>query len=311
MSLPVAPGRVLVTGAGGKTGIAVILELRRRGVPVRALVRQPHHRAVMEGLGVDEVVEGDLRDGDVVSRAVSGVDAVYHICPNVHPEEIEIGRWMIAAARASSVGHFVFHSVLHPQTEAMPHHWAKLRVEEMLLEAELPFTILQPAPYMQNVLAQRPHIARDGVYSVPYALETRVVMVDLEDVAEVAGRVLAEPGHLGATYELCGSDALSQTEIAEVLTAGFGRAVRPQTVPISTWTEGATAAGMGEYQVRTLVKMFRYYERHGMAGSSAVLEGLLGRPATTFAQTVDRLTGGVVGGAATSPSGAPEEHERS
>lgn len=71
---------------------------------------------------------------------------VYHICPNVHPQEVEIGRIAIDAARAAHVERFVFHSVLRPQIEAMPHHWRKLRVEEMLLASGLNFTILRSRP---------------------------------------------------------------------------------------------------------------------------------------------------------------------
>ena len=64
--------------------------------------------------------------------------SVYHVCPNVSPDEIAIGRVSIAAARSAGVEHFVYHSVLHPQTEAMPHHWLKLRVEEALITSGLP-----------------------------------------------------------------------------------------------------------------------------------------------------------------------------
>ena len=59
------------------------------------------------------------------------------------------------AARRAGIRHLVYHSVLHPQVEAMPHHWQKMRVEEQLFAAGLPYTILQPAAYMQNVLAHR------------------------------------------------------------------------------------------------------------------------------------------------------------
>jgi len=216
------------------------------------------------------------------------VRAVYHICPNVNPEEQRIGGLVIGAARAAGVEHFVFHSVLHPQIEAMPHHWHKMRVEEALFESGLPFTILQPAAYMQNVLAGWEAMVERGVYSVPYPVETRLSLVDLEDVAEAAAIVLTEPGHTGATYELVGTEAMTQVEVADVLSQQLGRPVRAEAMPVETWERQARASGMGDYQRETLVKMFRYYARCGLAGNSNALGWLLRRPPETFAAFVER-----------------------
>ena len=80
-----------------------------------------------------------------------------------------MARVVIGAAREADVEHLVFHSVLHPQIEAMPHHWQKMRVEELLLQSGLHYTILQPTIYMQNILASWDAISQNGVYPVPYA----------------------------------------------------------------------------------------------------------------------------------------------
>ena len=84
--------------------------------------------------------------------AAAGAQAIYHICPNVSRDEVAYARAVAAAARAHGVRRFVYHSVLHPQIEAMPHHWQKMRVEEMLFAAGFDLTVLQPAAYMQNIL---------------------------------------------------------------------------------------------------------------------------------------------------------------
>jgi uncharacterized protein YbjT (DUF2867 family) len=230
-----------------------------------------------------------MRVQATMDRAARGARAIYHICPNVHPEEVAIGRAAIAAARSAGVQHFVYHSVLHPQVEAMPHHWLKMRVEERLFESGLNCTILQPAAYMQNVLAQWEHVLEQGVYSVPYAVDTRLGMADLEDVAQAAAIVLTEAGHEGATYELAGAEALTQIEVAAILSQQLGRPVRAEAVPLGTWEKRARESGLGEYQVRTLLKMFRYYERFGFWGNPRVLTWLLGRPPTTFAGFAARV----------------------
>jgi uncharacterized protein YbjT (DUF2867 family) len=279
---------ILVTGAAGKTGRAVIQALNRDGHAVRALVHRPQQAQEVAALGAQEVVVGDMRLRMTMNEAARAARAVYHICPNMSPNEIEIGQLALDTARAAGVEHFVYHSVLHPQTEAMPHHWQKLRVEESILESGLPFTILQPAAYMQNVLAYRDRIVKEGVYAVPYAVETRLSMVDLEDVAAVVALVLAGPDHAGATYELAAAELLSQVQVADVLERHLGRPVRAQAVPLVRWEGQARASGLGGTQIQSLLQMFRYYERYGFRGNANVLKWLLDRPPTTFAAFVAR-----------------------
>jgi len=133
----------------------------------------------------------------------------------------------------------------------MTHYWNKLRVEETLFESGLSYTILQPASYMQNVLGGWQAIVEHGVYAVPYSVETRMSMVDLEDIAEATAVVLTEPGHLGATYELAGPEVLTQSQIAEILSKHLERPVRAEQVEIEQWTRQAQASGMGQYQIET------------------------------------------------------------
>ncbi len=280
---------ILVTGAAGKTGRAVLRALAARGAAVRALVHRPEQVATAEALGARDAVVGDMGDDGTMRAALRGTRAVYHICPNMHLGEVAIGETAIAAARDAGVAHFVYHSVLHPQVEAMPHHWLKMRVEERLFESGLAYTILQPAAYMQNVLGQWDAVVGQGVYAVPYAVGTRLSLVDLDDVAEAAAIVLTEPGHEGATYELAGPQAPTQKQVANILGQQLGRTVHAQAVPLEEWERGARAAGLGDYQVETLLKMFRYYEQHGFEANPRVLGWLLGRPPTTFAAFVRRV----------------------
>ncbi|RME45144.1 MAG: NAD-dependent epimerase/dehydratase family protein [Chloroflexi bacterium] len=279
---------ILVTGAAGKTGRAVIRALAGHGLRVRALIHRPEQLPIVEAMGAHEALVGDMRRPATMNRAARDTWAVYHICPNMSPDEAAIGRIAIAAARAAGVQHFVYHSVLHPQTESMPHHWQKLRVEEHLFESGLPYTILQPAAYMQNVLGYWDQIVERNIYAVPYSVDTRLGMVDLEDVAAAAAVVLTEHGHEGATYELAGSEVLTQIEIARILSRQLGSVIRAESVSLETWERQARASGLGEYQIDTLAKMFRYYERYGFWGNPNILTWLLRRPPTTFAAFVER-----------------------
>src|ERR1700682_4873087 len=258
---------ILVTGAGGKTGNAVIKALVSRGAPVRALVRSSAHEAALKAIGVSEVVAGEMHDPHGLARAIKGADAIYHICPNVNPLEVTFGRAIIAAATNLGVSRLVYHSVLHPQIEAMPHHWNKLRVEEMLVSSKLDITILQPTAYMQNSLAEWDRMKGDGIYRVPYPVDTRLSLVDLNDVAEAAALVLTDDGPSGATYELAGTPPLSQIEIAETFGQALNKTIRAETETIESWEQRARDAGMNDHSRETLIKTFRAYARDGLKGN--------------------------------------------
>ena len=280
---------ILVSGAAGKTGLTVIRALAALNQPVRALVYRKEQIEAVASAGAGEWTVGDMHISTTLEQAVQNVQSIYHICPNVSPDEVVIGQDMIAAAQASGVEHFVYHSVLHPQVEAMPHHWTKMRVEAMLLESGLAYTIMQPASYMQNILTQWRSIVKDGVYETPYAAATWLGTVDLEDVAAAACAVLTEGDHAGATYEIAGPEVLTQTDVADILVGRLNRSVRVVEISRDAWTDRARASGLGGYQIDALVKMFAYYERFGFWGNPRVLTHLLGRAPTTFDAFVERV----------------------
>ncbi len=280
---------ILVTGAAGKTGRAVLRALVGRGEPVRVLVRRPDQASSLEGLGVKETLVGDMLKRADMRQAADGVRAIYHMAPNVSPDEVLMGQAVIAAAQSAGVERLVLHSVLHPHIEAMPHHWLKARVEELLFACGVPFTILQPAVYMQNVAAAWDQILTQGRYPVPYSSETRLSLVDLEDVGEAAARVLTEPGHMAATIELVGTPGTSPRDIVDVLSIELQRQVTVEVVSLESWKRTARASGLGEYQISALASMFAYYDEHGLIGNPQALTGLLGREATSFPTFVRRV----------------------
>jgi len=294
---------ILITGAGGKTGRALIKAISK-AESICAFVHREEHVSVVKELGAEKVIIGDMHDGSTIRSAMQGARSVYHICPNMNPDEEAIGKLVIDEARKARVEHFVYHSVLHPQAEKMKHHWQKSRVEEMLFESGLPFTILQPAPYMQNLLAAWKSIVGDGVLRVPYSVHSKFSFVDLEDVAEAAKIVLTEANHKNAIYELAGTLPMSHVEVAETFGRVLNRDVRAEKEKISDWrlraerserssrAQSKRAPGMSEYAVENLVKMFEYYDQWGLVGNPNVLRWLLKREPTTLETFVGRMVQG-------------------
>jgi uncharacterized protein YbjT (DUF2867 family) len=281
---------ILVTGAGGKTGRTLIKTLSRVK-DVCAFVHRDDQVPVVQSSGAKKVLVGDMLDESAIRSALQNVSVIYHICPNMSPDESAIGKLVIDAAREHGIQHLVYHSVLHPQTEKMSHHWQKLRVEEMIFESGLPFTILQPAPYMQNLLANWNGIVEAGILRIPYSVNLPFSFIDLEDLAEAARVVMTEPNHSNAIYELAGTPPMSHFEVAEIFGRILKRDVRAVKQEIGDWRFRAEQNKMSEYAMENLVRMFEYYDRWGLAGNPNVLRWLLQREPTSFDTFIERTLG--------------------
>jgi NAD(P)H dehydrogenase (quinone) len=260
---------VLVTGAGGKTGSAVLEALRARGGRSVGLVGSPAHA----GQRADSVIVGDQRDVDVLTRALAGVDAAYAIAPNLSPDEVAMALAMVEACRRADVRRLVLHSVIHPQLSAMPHHADKGRAEEVVIQSGLDWTILQPNAYLQN-LAGYVDEMRTGRYAPPYATDRGSALVDLMDVAEVAARVLLDDVGIHATFELSGPLMCTPTDVA---TAAAEILDRPVLAARTTPAEFVAGTGLDPERQRRLLAMLDHYDEHGSPGDATVLRMLLGR----------------------------------
>ncbi len=261
---------------------------------VHAFVHRETHRAPLMALGAAAVSVGALDDTDAIAQAAQGARAVYHICPNVSRLELPFACAVADGVARAGVGRFVFHSVLHPQIEAMPHHWQKARVEEMLFARKLDVTVLQPTAYMQNILAGWQGIAGDGVYRVPYPAATRISLATSTTWRKSRRwprptTPISAPATNSPAPRRC-----RRPRWADTLGAALGRPVRVISETPDAWAARARAAGMDDYQRDTLTAMFRYYERHGLVGNPTVLTALLGRPPTTLAAFARRAAGGDV-----------------
>lgn len=279
---------VLVTGASGKTGRRVVAALAQRGQVVRAFIRRPDVEAELRQLGAADTAVGDLTDASSLKRALDGVGQVLHICPPMHPKEDAIARVMIDLCGEIGVGRFVLYSVLHPILSDVPHHDRKLQAERYLVDSGVPYTILQPGRYMQHLLPIWKAVVASGVHNMPFSAKSKFNVVDLADLAEASARIMAEPGHEGATYELAGPQALSQDDMAVILSQLLGKPIRAEAKSIDQMRKEAVAAGTPAERIETMCMMNAHYDAHGLVGNPNVLRWILGREPNDFATFVKR-----------------------
>src|SRR5262245_10802533 len=279
---------ILVTGASGKTGRRVVAALAKRGGRVRAFVRRPD--AVSEAMqaGATETAMGDLGDAESLQRALAGTGQLRHICPPMHPQEDKIAMTMIDLAAGQGIGRFVLYSVLHPLLSDVPHHARKLEAERCLVNSGLTYTILQPSRYMQHLAPIWKTVLETGVHSMPFGTTAQFSLVDLSDLAEASAIVMTTPGHEAATYQLAGPDALSQDDMARILSQVLGRPIRAVAKSLEEFRRDAVKSGMPAGRIETMCQMNAHYDAHGLVGNANVLRWILGREPTRFAEFVRR-----------------------
>ncbi|MGW6196361.1 NAD(P)H-binding protein [Kribbella sp. NPDC055110] len=255
---------LLITGATGHVGRALVEELNRRGAPFRALVRSQR-----PDLPAEQVI-GDL-DGPLDLR---GVDKVFLLVPGTG---IAHTANLVAAARHAGVRQIVYlssYAVLRDPIPAMG-RWHHER-EQLIADSGIAATFLRPTGFMTNAFDWLPTI-RAGGYVLDPIGPGRAAPIDPADIAAVAATVLVEEGHEKQAYTLTGPEAFTLAEQVAILGTAIGRAldVRPIATP--------------EEAVR-----FRYPEGAPADLAAALIEGLALMRADTIGLRTDavrRLTG--------------------
>jgi uncharacterized protein YbjT (DUF2867 family) len=270
---------VLVTGATGNVGSAVVRELLARGVAVRAFVRDRARAAELLGADVDPAV-GDLSDRDAIARAMADVRRVF-LSSADGPDKVAHEANVVDAAAAAGVELVVKASTLAAQAGSplAPLDWNG-RSEAHLRGSGVPATILGSGFYMTNLLAAAP---RDGRLFAP-AGRGRVAMIDPRDIGAVAAAVLTEDGHAGRAYTLTGPEAISYARIAQELSLATGTEIEYVDVPEEAAREGLVAAGMPDWLVDHLIGAFRLIRADAFAETAGDVRRICGREPRSFAE---------------------------
>ena len=212
--------RILVTGATGQVGSAVIAALRGvEGIKVRAAVRDVAIATEKwNGEANVQLVAFDFLDRASQDAALADCDSLFLLrLPQLKSDFGDL----ITRARQHGVTHIVFLSVQGAERNGLiPHH----KIERRLTSSGVPYTLLRPAYFMQNFTSTLHDelVRRHRIFLS--AGNARFTLVDAGDIARVAARVLTQPGtqHHGQAYTLTSQTPLNFQHMADQLTAGLG-----------------------------------------------------------------------------------------
>lgn len=263
---------ILVTGATGNVGRLVADHLLAAGAKVRALTNNPAKAALPAEV---EVVEGYLGRIETLPAALAGVERMY-LAPLPHTV-----RDVVGLAQAAGVQRIVALSSSDADYEAAgdPSHWHYYAVEKAVEDSGIAWTHLRPGEFMTNTLGWADQIRATGVVRAAYG-NAATTVIDLDDIAAVAARVLIEDGHAGQKYLLSGPEAVKRAELVRLIGVAIGRELRFEEQPHDE-ALAELSQSMGEYAAVYLDAM-AYMVDHPQT-PVATVAAITGRPATTFA----------------------------
>jgi uncharacterized protein YbjT (DUF2867 family) len=275
---------ILVTGATGRPGSAVVREFAERGEPVRALVRDPAKAAELEALPSVEVVQGDMLWSHTLGAALDGVDRALMIS-NAGPQMLETQCTFIDAAVAAGVEHVVKLSGKDSVVGFDASRFRSVRshdqIERYLLASGLAWTVLLPSQFMQVYFEEVPAIVADGELRLPLG-DTTLAPVDTADIAKVAHAVLTDHGHEGRRYVMTGPEALAMSEVAACISDAVGSPVRYVDVDPDDKRREWLAAGYPPERAEAFLQLFLERKRHGRSLVDLSTHQRFGVRPTTF-----------------------------
>lgn len=256
--------RVLVYGAGGVQGGAVVERLLGAGYLVRALTRSARTVSSLQSSGA-EVVTADLGDPASLVAASMGVDAVVLIVPIEFDaaRAVAYGRNAIDAARAAGVRLIVFNTGtrIPDQPTDVAGFEIKRQIEQYLWSSGVPAIVLRPAFYMENFAGPwtAPAIIQHATVAYPIPRGVRAAWISAADAAAFTVAALERPALAGITFEIGGPESLDGDAIAARFGAALGRHVSYIAIPLDSFEQQLSPV-MGPENAAALVQMYRWME---------------------------------------------------
>jgi uncharacterized protein YbjT (DUF2867 family) len=274
--------KILITGATGNVGGAVLNHLASTNGNLRVLTRDESKAQALRDRGVEDVVVGDFLKSETLGPALEGVSKVFLLTP-INPNQVPQATNVIRAAKESGNDPHIVRLSVHQASHEAPSRNSRqhAQVEDELASSGLPYTLLRPQSFMQNTLIAARTVASEGKIYQPFK-DGKLGMIDVRDIGEVAGKVLTDKGHEGKVYTLTGPAAISFYEVAEALSEVLGKEVRYVNISIEDAKKAMLNRGFPEWRVEVLSEYAKAHSEGYSDFTTEDFEQLTGHPATSY-----------------------------
>jgi uncharacterized protein YbjT (DUF2867 family) len=252
--------KILVTGATGQQGGALARLLLQKKHEVYALIRNTEPESPkaqnLRNLGA-KIIKGDLDNPDSLEQATNGIDSVFLMGTWVEvgtEGETRRGKMMVDIAKEKKIEHIVYSSVVNAdKNTGIPHFESKYKVEQHIKNSGIPYTIIGPTFFMDNLLSYSRAGLQQGQLALPLSPSLILQQSALENIAEFFALVLERRNSfLGKRIDIA-SDELTGEQVAKVLSDELRRKISYVQVPLEQIRQAS----------EDLALMFQWFERIG------------------------------------------------
>lgn len=285
--------KILVTGATGKTGAAVVAELRKHDYPVRAVVHKEDARSdALRKNGV-EIAVADMYDPEQLYLAAKGTQRAYYV-PLTRPYMIQAANAFAVAAQEAKLESIVqmsqwTSSASHP-TAMTRQIWLVDRIFSMI--PGIAHTIFNPGMFADNFLRIIDFPALLGIFPVLMG-DSKCPPISNEDMGKCAAAILMDDQakHAGKSYHPTGPELLSGKDMAHIIAKVVGHGVMPLKLPLWMFRKVARQQKIDPYQIAVLLHYIEDNKQGTFSyegGVTDVMRELTGSPAESFETTARR-----------------------
>ncbi len=278
---------ILVTGATGTVGSQVVKQLTAIGADVRSAVRSTSKAA---GMNKVSLVEFDLNKPATVQVAFEGIDKVFLATPLVS-NMIELDAMTIEAAKKAGVKHIVRLSVMGADAEQeFPLGNLHRQVEKLIEASGISYTFLRPNSFFQNYITfTGSTIKSQNSFYLPLG-DGKVSFVDVRDVAALAAVELTQSDDENKAYEVTGSEAISNHQIASMLSKVLGKPISYISISEDTARQSMKSAGMPEPEIELVLGLYAEQKAGNYSTISPAVEQITGKKPISFEQFANDYT---------------------
>jgi uncharacterized protein YbjT (DUF2867 family) len=287
-----APG-ILVTGAAGLSGSAVLREFEHQNVPVRGLIRNLNKKPSLALSSSVTYVEGDMSRADTLPAVLDGIERVLLISSS-NPQMAETQCSFIDACKRAGVPHVIKFSGEESGIGFDPNKFVFGRmheeIEDYLENSGLDWTHIRPSQFMQVYLRESASIKSQGAFFLPLE-DIKLSPVDVEDIAKIAFALLQSGGFTSQSLRITGPQALSMAEIAGIIENEIGKKVSYVNISPGERRERLLAAGISIFMADALDEQGAERRRCPESRVDLTTHQLFGIEPTTFEEFVIRNAG--------------------
>ncbi|MCJ8315019.1 MAG: SDR family oxidoreductase [Saccharospirillaceae bacterium] len=264
---------ILVIGGTGQVGTALVDLLKTNNSDFKLLLRNTDKQAAFKSREIDSVV-GALGDWPSIDNALKGISTVFLLTSN-DPQMFEKHKQLIDRAVSAGVKKIVRLSAQPADANCdMDMYRLHGEADNYLQQTNIEHVILRPTYFLQNISVMHAYFIKTNNAFAQYLGDTRIPMIDIRDIANAAYQSLTSDQFNNGIYYLTGPKAVNYTEFAQTLSDTLGRTISYQPLSYDEQLTGLKAAGLPDWVLDTVMKLFKQWvenDDHTVSGDLEIL----------------------------------------